>query len=205
MIFEQIPVGEMQNFCYLIGCEKTKIAAVVDPAFEEGKLYEAAQKHGLTINVILLTHTHFDHIEAVGRVSAETKAAIYVHKNEASAVSGDVHTVTGGDTIKVGTVPVKVIETPGHTPGGVTYQSGKKLITGDALFVEGCGRTDLQGADPEVMWDTIKKFKAMPDEYEIYPGHDYGSIPHSTIKHEKEHNHFLLCQTREEFFSERVG
>ncbi|MGM0488098.1 MAG: MBL fold metallo-hydrolase [Planctomycetota bacterium] len=205
MVFKQISVGSMRNFNYLIGDEGTQEAAIVDPAFEEEKLYAAAETNGLTITAILQTHTHADHVEATRRVVERIDPRIYVHANEKHAIwknSAKIHAVGEGDTIRVGDLTVKVFFTPGHTPGGLTFQVENKLITGDVLFVEGCGRVDLPGGDIETMWNTLQKLKRMDEGLEVYPGHDYGSMPHSTLKHEKEHNPYLTA-SKEEFYKIR--
>lgn len=202
MIFKQISVGPMRNFNYLIGDEGTKQAAIVDPAFEEEKLYAAAETNRLTITAILQTHTHPDHVEAMARVVGKLDPRIYVHGDERQAIgnhSDKIHAVDEGDTIRIGDLSVKVFSTPGHTPGGLTFQVENKLITGDVLFVEGCGRVDLPGGDMEMMWETLQKLKNMEEDLEVYPGHDYGSRPHSTLKHEKKHNPYLTA-SKEEFY-----
>ena len=202
MFFKQVPVGNMQNFSYIIADEETKTAAVVDPAFDEDKLYDICDKNGIEIKMILLTHTHGDHTEAVGRIVKRTGAVVYVHKNEKSGmenIASNVSAVDEGDIIRIGNVEIEVLHTPGHTTGGVTYKTGNKLLTGDTLFIEGCGRTDLTGGNTEILYKTLQRIKSMPDIMEIYPGHDYGSIPHSTIAREKENNPYLKCRTLEKF------
>lgn len=197
MKIKQVEVGMMKNFAYLIidGDE----AAVIDPGFDADKLLEAAKP--AIIKKILLTHAHYDHTGAVNDILNKANAEVFAHKKERLAIGIQIDE---GDTIKVGNTEIKVLHTPGHTPGGVIYQIGKKLFTGDTLFVEGCGRTDV-GGDTETMWQTIQRLKALPDDYEVYPGHDYGTIKVSTIGHEKKHNRFFLCNSREEFFRERLG
>lgn len=192
----------MRNFNYLIGDEATKEAAIVDPAFEEEKLYAIAERNGLTITAVLQTHTHADHVEAMPRVVEKTDPRIYVHPNEKQALSASsakIHAVDEGDTIRVGDLPIDVFFAPGHTPGGLVFQVENKLLTGDVLFVEGCGRVDLPGGDIETMWKTLQKLKDMDEDLEVYPGHDYGSLPHSTLKHEQERNPYLTA-SKEEFF-----
>lgn len=182
----------MDNFNYIIGDEETKEAAIVDPAFEEGKVIKEAEENGYTVKHILLTHTHFDHIEGLQRALGIVDAVVYVHPTEKDAVDAPTITeVKEGDVVSIGKLSVKVHHTPGHTPGGVTYEVEKKLITGDALFVEACGRVDLPGGVGSVLFETLQKLATFPDDYEVYPGHDYGPTPYSTIKHEKEHNQFM--------------
>lgn len=192
----------MQNFNYLIGDDDTKQAAIVDPAFEEQKLYELAEAEGLTITAVLQTHTHADHIEAIGRVVNKLNPKIYVHPAEKQTIeeySTNVHAVGDGDIIHVGNLDIRVHHTPGHTPGGLSFQIDNRLITGDVLFVEGCGRVDLPGGDIDVMWNTLQRIKGMDDDLEVYPGHDYGSAPSSTLGRQKQENPYLAA-SKEEFY-----
>jgi len=126
-----------------------------------------------------------------------------MHEDE--PYDGKTTRVKDGDTISIGEIKGKIIHTPGHTPGGMCILFDTKLITGDSLFVEGCGRVDFEGGNVDQMWESLQKLKALDETIEVYPGHDYGSIKHSTIKHEKEHNRFMLCKTKEEFLKKRLN
>jgi len=202
MFFEQVPVGYMENFSYIIADDITKTAAVVDPAFDEEKLFDICYKKGFEIKYILLTHTHGDHTEAVSRIVKKTGAVVYVHKNEKSRIENTASNIIGvdeGEVIKIGNVEINVLHTPGHTRGGVTYKTGNILLTGDTLFVEGCGRTDLSDGNTKTLYKTLQRLKGMPDETKVYPGHDYGTVPFSTIAREKENNPYMRCNSLEEF------
>lgn len=208
MFFEQIPVGQMQNFAYVIGDKKTKEAAVVDPAWENGKILEIANKNNLKINKILITHTDFDHIEGVKEMADLTDAAVYVHKNGEKDIKNlginKIKTINEGDEIDIGNIKISVLYAPGHKPSNVCFLTGtNKLLTGDTLFVEGCGRVDMPGGNIKKQWESLQRLKNMDENIEVYPGHDYGSIPSSTIKHEKENNPFLKCRSFEEFSTMR--
>ena len=208
MIFQQIPVGQMQNFSYLIADEKTKEAAVVDPAWENGKILEIAIKNKLKINKILITHTDFDHIEGVKEMADLTGAAVYVHKNGEKDIKklgiNKIKTINEGDEIDIGSIKISVLYTPGHKPSCVCFLFGtNKLLTGDTLFVEGCGRVDMPGGNIKKQWESLQRLKIMDGNIEVYPGHDYGSTPNSTIKHEKESNPYLRCSSFKEFSSVR--
>lgn len=207
MIFEQIPVGKMQNFCYIIGDEKAKECAVIDPAWEDKKILDTARKHGLQIKKIILTHTHYDHTEGCRRMQDATGAEVVVHKEGLGDVKqlgvSKIHAVEEGEVIKVGKLSLKVIHTPGHIPSMICLLAGKKLLTGDTLFVEGCGRIDLPGGDVKKHWESLQRIKIMDDNIEVYPGHDYGSAPSSTIKQEKKSNPYLKFRSFEEFLSMR--
>ncbi|MBI2651417.1 MBL fold metallo-hydrolase [Candidatus Woesearchaeota archaeon] len=192
MIFEQISVGDMQNFSYLIGDKESREAAIVDPAWELQKILEAAKKHGLNIKKILITHAHFDHIQCVKELADTVNARVYIHKEEAAEIKKlgikNIEVIEDNALISIGKIKVKVLHTPGHSAGSVCYLVGNKLITGDTLFVEAIGRTDLPGGNIKQMRDSLKKLKKLDESIEVYPGHDYGSKPNSTIGHEKKNN-----------------
>jgi len=193
MIFEQIPLGNMQNFSYLIG--DSKEAAIVDPGWEVNKILDIAKKHDVNIKYVLLTHTDYDHINGVKDIVNATDAIVYVHKEEANEIKklgiNKIKIINDNDEFNIGKIKVKVLHTPGHTPGSVCFLIKNKLISGDTLFVENVGRTDRSMADPDKMTNSLKKLKKLDDDIEVYPGHDYGSMPHSTIGHEKKNNPFM--------------
>lgn len=203
MIFEQIPVGNMQNFSYLIGDEKSKEGAVVDPAWEVDKIINTASKYDLGIKFILITHSHYDHIDGVKSLVSATDATVYVHKEDAGELKNrgvdKIKTINENDEINIGKIKIKVMHTPGHSPGSVCYLLDNKIITGDMLFVEAVGRVDLPGGDIEKMFNSLQELKKLDKNIEVYPGHDYGSVPHSTIAHEKENNPYMRA-SKEEFF-----
>ena len=199
MIFEQIPVGQMQNFSYLVGDEKTKEAAIVDPGWDIGKLLSAAKKDDLDVKHILITHSHYDHIQQVKDLFDATDATVYVHKEDSEEIKnhgvGKIKTVDEGDIINIGKIKIKVLHTPGHTPGSVCYLIDNKLITGDTLFVGNIGRTDLPGGNPRIMSETLRRLKKLDENIEVYPGHDYGSTKSSTIGREKKTNpHMVMLE-----------
>lgn len=195
MIFKQIPVGIMQNFSYLIGDEKTKEAAVVDPGWEIDKILQVAKKHELNIKMILLTHADYDHINGVKDIVNAADATVYVHKEEGDEIKklgiNKIKILNDNDEINIGKIKVKVIHTPGHTPGSVCFLAENKLITGDTLFVENIGRVDKPNGDAKKMADSLNKLKKLDESIEVYPGHDYGSKPYSTIGYEKKNNYHM--------------
>lgn len=207
MILEQVPIGPMQNFGYVLGDERTKEGAIVDPGWDADALLSAAKRHGLIIKKIILTHAHYDHVKALQEMVGKTHAGIVIHEDEpfdARAYSDAVSMVKDNDIVSIGALTLKIIHTPGHTPGSICLLHGRKMITGDTLFVGGCGRVDLPGSDPERMWQTMQKLRQMDDGIEIFPGHDYGDTPSSTLGREKRHNPFLSSETKEGFFGERL-
>ncbi len=197
LIFEQIPVGPMQNFAYLIGDEKAGLAAVVDPAWDIERILDVAKGNKLRIIYAINTHQHPDHVSGNDELARATGAKIVAH--EASRSRKDIRIKDGG-TLHVGSLELKFIHTPGHSPDHVCVLVNGKLMTGDALFVGECGRTDLPGGSSEQMYDSLfNKLMKLPDDVEVYPGHDYGAKPHSTIAYEKSHNYVLKPRTVKEF------
>ncbi len=197
MIFRQVSVGTFQNFAYIIGDEKTKSAAIVDPAWEVDKLLNLCEESGLKVSHVISTHSHHDHVEGNEGVVRRTGAMVVAH--EKSPVRKDIG-VKDGDTIKIGSLKIRVIHTPGHCPDHVCLLVDGKLLTGDTLFVGECGRTDLAGGNSGDLYDSLmKKILTLEDSIEVYPGHNYGSKPSSTIGFERKNNYTLKPRTRDEF------
>ena len=197
MIFEQIPVGPMQNFAYLIGDEKAGLAVVVDPAWDTERILDVAKRNRLQIIYAINTHHHTDHTSGNDELARATGAKIVAH--EASRNPRDV-SAKDGETLHVGSLELKLIHTPGHSPDHMCVLVNGKVMTGDTLFVGECGRTDLPGGSSEQLYDSLfNKLMKLPDEIEVYPGHDYGPKPHSTIAYEKAHNYVLKPRTLKEF------
>jgi len=198
----QIEVGLLQNFCEILFCPETREAAVVDPAFEVDRLLQEAAKRDLTVKLALITHTHHDHIDGVGELCDRTGAAVVVNPREAAAVRAPGRTLidaADGQDIAIGRRGVRALVTPGHTVGGTCYLADGFVVTGDVLFVGGCGRTDFTGGDTAQMWNSLQRLTRLPEETRVYPGHDYGDTPTSTIAHELRTNRFLRCATLDEF------
>ncbi|MBW2265861.1 MAG: MBL fold metallo-hydrolase [Deltaproteobacteria bacterium] len=209
MIIEQIKVGFMDVFCYILGCEATHKALLIDPAGNEEEIVDRANSLGLTIEAIVNTHGHPDHTCGNTRIVELTGAKIYMHVLDdqffntpegqsmgrqmgfAPSPPADV-VVNDGDTIVVGEEILTVLHTPGHTHGGICLYTGNNLFTGDTLFVGAVGRTDFPGGSMEVMLRSIKdKILSLPDDTIIWPGHDYGGSPSSTVAQEKQFNPYL--------------
>ncbi|MDP3765364.1 MAG: MBL fold metallo-hydrolase [Nanoarchaeota archaeon] len=208
MIFKQIHVGPMQNFSYIIGDENSKEAAVVDAGWEIDKLIEIAKKEKLKINKIILTHSHYDHAQKVDELASKTNSEIYFHEEDYNEIKRmlknpniKIVKLKNNDEIKIGNIKIKVIHTPGHSPGAICLLFEKKLVTGDTLFVNAIGRTDLPGGDTIKLFESLQKLRKLNDDTEVYPGHDYGEIPFSTIGGEKKTNPYFMCNTKEQFLN----
>ena len=202
----QIEVGLLQNFCEILFCPETRAAAIVDPAWEVDRLLREVEARGLRVTHALITHTHEDHVEGVGELVRRTGAAVVVSPREAAAVAADAPVrIDALDRLDVaiGRRGVRALDTPGHTVGGTCYLADGFVITGDVLFVGGCGRTDFPGGDTAAMWRSLQRLAALPEETRVYPGHDYGATPTATLAHELRENPFLRCATFEEFRARR--
>jgi glyoxylase-like metal-dependent hydrolase (beta-lactamase superfamily II) len=188
MIIRQLEIGAMDNFCYLIGCEKTRQALVIDPGGDVATILSAASAEGLTIAAIVNTHGHGDHTAGNAALKDQTGARIMIHALDAGGtLPADVH-LADGEKIRVGAITLQVIHTPGHTPGGICLYADGNLFTGDTLFVGDSGRTDLPGGDRPTLGASIRRLMALPEDTVVWPGHDYGPTPSSTLGWEKRHN-----------------
>ena len=208
MIFKQIKVGPMQNFSYIIGDQDSKESVVVDTGWETDKLIDLCNKEKLSINKIILTHSHYDHVQKIDELASKTNAAVYFHEEDHNEIKRVIKNpnikiikLKNNDEIKIGNIEIKVIHTPGHTPGAICLLFENKLITGDTLFVNAIGRTDLAGGDSIKLFESLQKLKKLKDYIEIYPGHDYGEILFSTIENEKKNNPYFMCNTKEQFLN----
>ena len=208
MYLDQLEVGNFAVFCYIIGCEETKEGAVIDPSGEIDKIIALAEKNNISIKSIINTHAHIDHIMGNAEMAEKTGAKIIIHHREKEILEdksspflrmfnarpsppADI-LVHDNDLIKVGKITLKVIHTPGHSPGAISLYTDSCLFTGDTLFVRGVGRTDLPDGSSEILRNSIiTKLFVLPDETKVLPGHNYGSKPTSTILEEKLYNPFL--------------
>jgi glyoxylase-like metal-dependent hydrolase (beta-lactamase superfamily II) len=206
----QVEVGLLRNFNELIADKSRGVCAVVDPAYEVDRLLREAKARGWQIEIILVTHTHPDHVEGVEEMVCATGARVYVGADELAALrraapSAEATGLVGGEEIAVGDLRITAIATPGHTIAGTSYLVDGNVCTGDTLFVGGCGRTDFPGGNPQVLWHSLQRLAALPEETRVYPGHDYGQTPTSTIGWERTTNPYLLCKDEAEFVALRTG
>ncbi|HXV46903.1 MAG TPA: MBL fold metallo-hydrolase [Nitrososphaera sp.] len=194
----QIPVGQMANFTYIIADEEIGDAAIIDPSWDLDEVFHALKKNGWRAKYIINTHTHFDHVLGNDQVTEVTGAKIVQHKN--SQLEKHI-AVSDGDVIEIGSVRLRVLHTPGHSKDSMCLVlDGQMIFTGDTLFVGNCGRIDLPGSDPAEMYDSLFELLSKLDEkMVIYPGHNYGPTPTSTIGREKKTNYVLQPRSKQEF------
>lgn len=208
MLIKQMTVGSMAVCCYLVACEQTRQGVIIDPGGNEEEVVAACRQEDITVQYIINTHAHPDHVCGNGAIKAATGAAIVMHRADADffarpevqnyfsmlalpASPPPDKLVQDGDTLTFGELSLQVLHTPGHTPGGICLYNASHLFTGDTLFVGGVGRTDFPGGDTQELLHSIQaKLLALPPETVVWPGHGYGGA-RSTIAEEKRSNPFL--------------
>lgn len=198
----------MDNFVYLVGDSETRECLVVDPAWDIAGIVAAAEQDGYRITGALVTHWHPDHVggslmghdvEGLAKLLAVHPVPIHVHSGDAELVramtgvsASDLVIVSSGDKVKAGAVEVECLHTPGHTRGAMCFRCGHALVSGDTLFLQGCGRTDLPGGDIEEMWRTLyERLATLPADLVLYPGHDYGKSPPAPLSEVRRTNPVL--------------
>jgi len=198
MFFRQVQ-QHGDNFSYIVADEDTHEAAVVDSSYNADEIGRILKEHGFRLKYIVNTHGHGDHTAGDEVLRYEFDAKKVAHK---LAVDKPDVAVDDGNVLLVGSVRLKVIYTPGHTPDGICLLvNGKLLLTGDTLFVGECGRVDMPGGDPRKLYESFKKLLKLEDDVEVYPGHDYGSKPFSTIGEQRRDNYVLQPMNVDEFVS----
>ncbi|MEZ5561021.1 MAG: MBL fold metallo-hydrolase [Pseudomonadales bacterium] len=207
LIIEQIEIGPMQNFTYIVGSRRTREVAIVDPAWDIDGLLRHLAARDYRLTAALVTHYHPDHcggsygghsVEGVSELLERNPVKIYVHKTEADGVrkvtgvsQSDLARVESGDTLRIGDIEVEFLHTPGHTPGSQCFRIKNTLVSGDTLFINGCGRVDLPGSDSEQMYQSLRRLAALPDDTLLLPGHNYGHVPNATMGETKQQNAYL--------------
>jgi len=209
LLIQQYEIGPLNNFIYLLGDPETKEMAIVDPAWDVDFLCREAKRLGYKISSVFLTHCHPDHVNGLERILTLHQVPVYLSKYETPAsrprVQGLVD-LKDKDKISVGNISFDVLHTPGHIPGCQCFLAQGCLLTGDTLFIDGCGRCDLPGSDPRVMYNSLYNIiMKLPDETVIYSGHNYGPTPTDTMGHQKQTNPYLQCNSLKEFLVERMG
>jgi len=210
IIIKQIPIGPFQVLTYLVACPQTRHSVIIDPAGDEDRLFALIQTENFQVKYILNTHGHADHVLGNHNLKRLLKIPVCMHEaddtfftdpgvREKSAQElgmtpadpADIQ-LKDNDILEVGTLRIEVIHTPGHTPGSVCYRVGENLFSGDTLFVGAAGRTDLVGGSLDSLIESIeKRLIVLPKQTIVWPGHDYGDSPTSTIGREMEENPYI--------------
>lgn len=191
----QLKLGPMENFVYLVGAKEARETAIVDPAWDVAAGLRAAEEDGRAITHALLSHHHFDHVNGLPEVLARGGIRVFAHRDDipglAPELRREVTPLDAGDAVEVGPMRIAAMHTPGHTPGSTCWHAGEGLFAGDTVFVNACGRCDLAGGDPEQMFQSLKRVSQLPDDVRLYPGHDYGDVPVSSVARERDRNPYF--------------
>ncbi|MEM7502858.1 MAG: MBL fold metallo-hydrolase [Pseudomonadota bacterium] len=207
LVLEQIEIGPMKNFTYVVGSRSTREVALVDPAWDVAALVQHVRDRGFEPVAALITHYHPDHcggeirghaIQGVSELLERESLPVYINKREAEGLKkitglqdADVKPVDTGDRLSIGPVDVEFLHTPGHTPGSQCFRIQNTLVSGDTLFVQGCGRVDLPGSDVDDMHRSLQKLAELPDETLLFPGHNYGDVPNAVLGDVKQRNFYM--------------
>ena len=199
----QIPVGNMQNFSYIIYDEHDKVGVVIDPSWDLEKIFDFLEKNKISAKYIINTHTHFDHVLGNDQVAEITRAPIIQHEKSTNKKD---RSVSEGEIINIGKMELQVLHTPGHSEDSICLIVNKEFIlTGDTLFVGNIGRVDLPGSSPDNMFDSLSRVSKLEGSLVVYPGHNYGITPTSTILNERTNNPMLNFKSKEAFLKYMVN
>jgi hydroxyacylglutathione hydrolase len=208
----------MANFVYLIGNTETRECMVIDPAWDIDGILKVIEEDGMKLTGALVTHYHPDHvggeifgieITGLAELMSKNPVPVYVNKHEAEGVKqvtgismSDMKQVDGDDIVKIGSVEIKCLHTPGHTPGSQCFRVADSLVAGDTLFLQGCGRVDLPGGDSEELFHTLtRRLSKIEDHIVLYPGHNYGGSPSGEMGDVRESNSYLKINSLDDWLS----
>ena len=203
---------QMVNFVYLIGDRSTRECMIIDPAYAVEELLSVAEQDGMKVVGALATHYHPDHvggsmmganIDGIATLLEKTDVPIHVQELEAQWImrttgvsANHLHQHQPGDTVKVGDIEICLVHTPGHTPGSQCFLVDNRLIAGDTLFLEGCGRTDLPGSNPDQMFESLQILAALPDQTVVFPGHRYSDPSSRSLAEVRQTNYVFKPKTK---------
>ena len=196
MLIKTLPVGHLETNCHIVTDEKTLKCAVIDPGADSNMILDYMEANGLTPEAVFLTHGHFDHTGAVSAIREATGVPVYIHESDLAGQGRDnlhryqadipVKTYREGDVFTIGGLVFTVLETPGHSFGSVTLQCENALFTGDTLFRDSCGRTDI-GGDMQTLMRSLKRLYDLDGDFEVYPGH----MDATTLERERAFNYYM--------------
>jgi len=205
MLIKTLTVGMLETNCYIVTDEETRKCAIIDPGAESNTILDYIESNGLAPEAIFLTHGHFDHCTALEAVACATGAPAYIHEGDINAGKlrrlrntggdgsgngdgdGNLNRYAEGDVFSIGGLEFTILETPGHSPGSVTLKCETALFTGDTLFRDSCGRTDLEGGDAKELMKSLKRLAGLDGDYEVYPGH----AGTTTLSRERSFNYYI--------------
>lgn len=189
-----LALGAYQTNCYIIHDENSQACCVIDPGYDADIILDKLDSLGLTLNAILLTHGHFDHVGAVKDLAAETQCDVYIHPEDLllppMMTAGSLYytkTYTEGTLLNLAGLEISVLHTPGHTPGSVCLLTETTIFSGDTLFQGSCGRTDLPGGNWATIGSSLRRLAALEGNFWVFPGHG----PSTTLRDEKRYNPYL--------------
>lgn len=205
----QFELGPWDNFIYLLGDRATRTCAVVDPAWDLETILKEAERLEVAITHILCTHSHFDHINMVEPLLRRLDVPVHMLDREiewSGFACENLVASRPGDRITLGKhLEITMVHTPGHTPGSVSYSIADGLVTGDTLFINGCGRCDFVGGDPETMFYTLRDLvEKLAPHTTMYPGHNYGPVTAASLDEQLKTNPYLKLPTLEDFVAHRM-
>lgn len=208
---------QMVNFVYLIGDRETREAVVVDPAYRVGDLLDLVEADGMRLTGALASHYHADHVggsafgfdlEGIAALLERASVPIHVQADEREWVSrgtgvgvGELRGHADGDVVEVGSIQIRLLHTPGHTPGSQCFLVDGRLVAGDTLFLDGCGRTDLPGGDPALMYDSLRRLAELPDDVTVFPGHRYSPTSSADLGTVTRMNYVFRPTSREQWLA----
>lgn len=209
LILNQYEIGPLNNFLYILGDEETKQGVIIDPAWDVPFLCDESKKLGLTIKEIWLTHGHPDHVNGLDEILDVYDVPVFISKSEASFYKPKHKNIVENDDhskFKIGNLEFETILMPGHTPGSQCFLHRNILITGDVIFIDGCGRCDLPGGDARQQYHSLHDILAkLPDDTLLFTGHNYGPLPYATIAQQKVTNPYLAVDSKDDFLRYRMG
>ncbi len=208
LYLKQIEAGPMANFIYLIGDRKKRECVMVDPAWEVDRILRIAAEDGMKVVGGLATHYHYDHTNGIEDLLARANVPVYIHKEDAPYLKGlasQLKKVDSGSKLKVGDVEISFIHTPGHTPGSQCFHVEDRLVSGDTLFINACGRCDLPGGSAEQLYHSLQLLGKLDEKTILFPGHHYDDeTVSSTIGQEKKHNPYYQFKSLQAFLGLRM-
>jgi hydroxyacylglutathione hydrolase len=208
---KQLLLGPMENFVYLLGASGSSEVTVVDPAWDVDAILDAVAADGKILSSAIVSHSHLDHINGLPELLKRRDIPVYAQKEEVAfsaelrRLGNAVRPLSPGDRIPVGPLEIQALHTPGHTPGSQCLLCEGALVSGDTVFVNACGRCDLKGGNPDDLFRTISQvLMKLPRETALYPGHDYGDVPVSSLGREADNNPYFQFHDLASFLAYRM-